>query len=93
MTSLATIHPEPPYNRRLLTEDQNAAYPAKEIEDTGAPQGDPLKFIERQKVLSDDRIETISRTVCETIIAAGSRNEKFKSAAPPSRAKFKKGKR
>ncbi len=82
MTSLARMNPESPYNRRLLTEDQNAAYPAREIEDTGAPQGDPLKFIKRQIVLSDDRIETISRTVCETIIAAGSRNEEFKSAAP-----------
>ncbi len=79
MTSLTRINSEPFYSRRLLTEDQNAVYPAKEIEDTGAPQGDPIKFIERQKVLSDDRIETISRTVCETIIAAGSRNEQVKN--------------
>lgn len=49
------------YSKDLFTEDQMAAHPVKIGKAPGAPQGDPKKYVERQKYLLDDAIHTLSR--------------------------------
>lgn len=41
--------------------DQVAVYPTRREKDLGAPQGDPRKFVARQKVLIEGRVDQISR--------------------------------
>ncbi len=88
---MSVIITEANYNRRLLAEDQSGAYPVREIQDVGSPQGDPVKFVERQKVLSIDTTDTISRTICTTIIASGSKECEVVIATPSQKGP-KKGK-
>jgi hypothetical protein len=77
------------YTSQDLAVDQLGAHPVREAEDPGSPLGDPSKFVERQIALSDDRIDTISRTICETIIASGSR-QKIRDTSPSKEPKSKK---
>jgi hypothetical protein len=67
----------------MLAKDQNAAHPPAEIVDPGSPLGDPVKFVHRQKVLGDDGIDKITRTLCEMVISTGSRVDKAKDSKGP----------